>query len=284
MNKVSYYIQLVKPRLTALALFSGGVGFVAALPGDMSLPWLKLTHLMIALGFVGAASNIMNQAMEHKLDKQMDRTNERPIPMGYIQAGEAKVVSVVLLILGLIYLQVIFGQWVMLLAFATFFTYVALYTPMKTKTSLNTVVGAFPGALPALTGWVACDGDGFKGFILFSIIFLWQFPHFFSIAWIYKEDYKRAGYKMISLYDETGKQAVALIVVGTLGLFPLALLPYYIHHTGMIYFVGTFVANALFLTTALMLIKDRKKYMKMYFYASITWLPFVFILMMLDRV
>ena len=240
---------------------------------------------MIALGLVGAASNIMNQAMEHKLDKMMDRTSERPIPMGHIRAGEAKVVSIVLLVLGLIYLQVAFGLWVMSLAFATFFSYVALYTPMKTKTSLNTVIGAFPGALPALTGWVAYRGEiGFQGFVLFAIIFLWQFPHFFSIAWIYKEDYKRAGYKMISLYDETGKQAVALIVVGTLGLFPLALLPYYIHHTGMIYFVGTFVANSLFLMTAFLLIKDRKKYMKMYFYASITWLPFVFILMMLDRV
>jgi len=286
MQKISNYIELIKPRLTALALFSGSVGYVAAVKGGAPIPWLSVMHLTIALGFVGAASNIMNQAMEHKLDILMDRTAGRPIPTGRVKSIEARVVSILLLVIGLVYLQLIFGSLVMSLALFTFLSYVVLYTPMKTKTSLNTIVGAFPGALPTLTGWVACRGVAdFQGFVVFAILFIWQLPHFFSIAWIFKDDYQRAGYKMISLYDKTGRQAVILIVVGTLALIPVSFMPCLelVGHTGEIYFISTFVADGMFLFTALLLIKDRVKYMKMYFYASIIWLPFVLTLMMLDR-
>jgi protoheme IX farnesyltransferase len=285
-SKLGDYVELIKPRLTALALFSGSVGYVAAVPGGVPIPWLEVLHLTIALGFVGAASNIMNQAMEHRLDTLMDRTAGRPIPTGRIKVAEAKVASLLSLIIGLGYLQLIFDAKVTALALVTFLSYVVLYTPMKTKTSLNTIVGAFPGALPTLCGWVACRGNAdFQGFVLFAILFVWQLPHFFSIAWIFKDDYRKAGYKMISLYDRSGRQAVALIVIGTLGLIPLSFMPCleFVGHTGDIYFLGTFVADAMFFFTALLLIKDRAKYMKMYFYASIIWLPFVLTLMMLDR-
>lgn len=286
MQKISNYIELIKPRLTALALFSGSVGYIAAVRGGAPIHWLSVMHLTIALGFVGAASNIMNQAMEHKLDSLMERTAGRPIPTGRVKATEARIVSIVLLLIGLAYLQLIFGTMVMSLALFTFLSYVVLYTPMKTKTSMNTIVGAFPGALPTLIGWVACRGVAdFQGFVVFFILFIWQLPHFFSIAWIFKEDYQRAGYKMISLYDDSGRQAVTLIVVGTLALIPVSFLPCleFIGHTGEIYFLAVFVADAMFLFTACLLIKDRVKYMKMYFYASIIWLPFILTVMMLDR-
>ena len=284
-TKISNYIELVKPRLTAMALFSGVVGYVAALSPGSDIPWMKLFHVFMGLGFVGAASNIMNQAMEHDLDSRMDRTSERPIPSGRVEVQEAKTLSIVCLVLGIIYLQVMFGSFVTFLAFCTYLSYVVLYTPMKTKSSLNTIVGAFPGALPVLTGWVACRGVAdFQGFVIFAIIFIWQLPHFFSIAWIYKEDYQRAGYKMISLYDDSGKQAVALIIIGTLGLIAVSALPFLVKHTGIIYIMGTAPANALILVTSLLLIKDRHKYMKLYFYGSITWLPYILTLIMLDRV
>jgi len=289
MQKIAYYIELVKPRLTAMALFSGAVGYVAAVYVGVPIDWLVVTHLVISLGFVGAASNIINQAMEHKLDSIMDRTAGRPIPTGRVNAREALILGIICLIIGLVYLYYKFPRTplVTLLALITFLSYVCIYTPMKTRSGLNTIVGALPGALPALTGWVAFRGEmDFHGFVLFAIIFVWQLPHFFSIAWIYKEDYKKAGYKMISLYDETGKQAVVLIILGTISLIAVSFLPFISTpaHTGDLYFIGTFMANALLLVTALLLIKDRNKYMKLYFYGSITWLPFVLTLMMIDRV
>jgi len=287
MKKVGYYIELVKPRLTAMALFSGAVGYVAAVYAGHRINWELVTHLVIALGFVGAASNIMNQVLEHKLDSLMERTSGRPIPTGRVDAIEASILGMVCLVIGLAYLYYKFHPLVTFLALLTFVSYVCVYTPMKTKSSLNTIVGALPGALPALTGWVAYRQNmDFHGFTLFAIIFVWQLPHFFSIAWIYKEDYKRAGYKMISLYDDTGKQAVMLILLGTISLIAVSFLPSIMNppHTGVFYFIGTFMANALLLVTALLLFKDRNKYMKLYFYGSITWLPFVLTLMMLDRV
>ena len=287
MKKVSYYIELVKPRLTAMALFSGAVGYVAAVYAGHRINWELVIHLVIALGFVGAASNIMNQVLEHKLDSLMERTSGRPIPTGRVASLEASVLGILCLLIGLAYLYYMFYPLVTFLALLTFVSYVCVYTPMKTRSSLNTIVGALPGALPALTGWVAYRQNmDFHGFTLFAIIFVWQLPHFFSIAWIYKEDYKRAGYKMISLYDDTGKQAVMLIILGTISLIAVSFLPFLMSpaHTGVFYFIGTFMANALLLVTSLLLLKDRNKYMKLYFYGSITWLPFVLTLMMFDRV
>jgi protoheme IX farnesyltransferase len=284
MQKVSYYIELVKPKLTAMALLSGALGYLAAASPGQDIPWITVVHLVLALALVGAASNIMNQAMEHKLDSIMDRTSDRPIPSGKVEAQEAKIFSVICLVAGLVYLQLYFEPLVVLLAFLTYISYVLIYTPMKTKSSLNTVAGAFPGALPVLIGWVACRGEpDFHGFVVFAVVFIWQLPHFFSIAWIYKEDYKKAGYKMMSLYDETGKQAVILIVVGTLGLIAVSFIPFLVKHTGDLYLVGCFPANALLLATSLLLLKDRNKYMKLYFYGSITWLPYILILMVVDR-
>jgi heme o synthase len=285
MQKILNYIELVKPRLTAMALFSGAIGYLAALSPTVDIPWLTLFHLVTALAFVGAASNIMNQAMEHKLDAMMDRTVDRPIPSGRVHKENAQILSIICLIIGLLYLQIKFDSLITFLGFLTFLSYVVIYTPMKTRSSLNTVVGALPGALPILTGWVACrEQPDFQGFVVFSIIFVWQLPHFFSIAWIYKEDYKRAGYKMMSLYDDTGKQAVVLIIVGTLGLIAVSFLPFLVRHTGDLYLIGSFPANALLLTTSLLLIKDRNKYMKLYFYGSITWLPYMLTLMVFDRI
>ncbi len=289
MQKINYYIELIKPRLTIMALFSGAVGYVAAVYPDSEIDWLELTHLVIGLGFVGAASDIINQVMEHKLDGIMERTSGRPIPTGRVATKEAWILGSISLVVGLIYLYYWFSAkpLITFLAFLTFFSYVAVYTPMKTRSTLNTVVGALPGALPILTGWIAYRGMmDFHGYTIFAILFIWQLPHFFSIAWIYKDDYRKAGYKMVSLYDDSGKQAVSLIILGTIALIAISFVPFLgkTPHTGIIYFIGTFTANSLLLVTSLLLLKNREKYMKLYFYGSISWLPFVLTLMMIDRV
>ncbi|EDM27601.1 protoheme IX farnesyltransferase [Lentisphaera araneosa HTCC2155] len=286
MGRVKSFIELTKPRLSAMAVFSGSAGYVMARDPNMSFSmqnYLGLLWLTLGLSFVGAASNIVNQAVEHKLDKKMDRTADRPIPSGRVQMGEALFFGHICLAIGLYILFHFFRPEVGYLALFTYVTYVFMYTPMKTKTALNTIAGAFPGAFPILTGWVANSNNDFHtlpqtewwGFFPFAIVFVWQLPHFFSIAWIYKEDYQRAGYKMMSLYDETGKQAVILIFVGTLGLMAVSLMPYMYKMSNGWYFLSACILNAGFLCSSVLLLINRERFMKQYFYASIIYLPLI---------
>ncbi|MDD7984468.1 heme o synthase [Lentisphaera marina] len=286
MGRVKSFIELTKPRLSAMAVFSGSAGYVMARDPNLSFTmknYLELFWLTLGLSFVGAASNIVNQAVEHKLDKMMDRTADRPIPSGRVKMGEALVFGHICLAIGLAVLFYFFRQEVAYLALFTYITYVFIYTPMKTRTALNTIAGAFPGAFPILTGWVAHSNNDFHvlpqtewwGFFPFAIVFIWQLPHFFSIAWIYKEDYQRAGYKMMSLYDKTGKQAVVLIFVGTLGLMAVSLMPYMYKMSNGWYFISVCILNAGLLCSSVLLLINRNRFMKQYFYASIIYLPLI---------
>ncbi|WDE99095.1 heme o synthase [Lentisphaera profundi] len=286
MGRVKDFLELTKPRLSAMAVFSGSAGYVMARDPNISFAmenYVELLWLTIGLSFVGGASNIVNQAVEHKLDGLMDRTADRPIPSGRVKMGEALVFGHVCLAIGLAVLFYFFRHEVAYLALFTYVTYVFMYTPMKTRTALNTIAGAFPGAFPILTGWIAHSNNDFHtipntewfGFFPFAIVFVWQLPHFFSIAWIYKDDYKRAGYKMMSLYDETGKQAVILIFVGTLGLMAVSLMPYMYKMSNGWYFISVCILNAGLLCSSVMLLANRNRFMKQYFYASIIYLPLI---------
>ena len=285
MGRAKDFIEMTKPRLSAMAVFSGSAGYVMARDPNKSFfvmeNIIELIWLTIGLSFVGAASNVVNMAMEHKLDSQMDRTADRPIPTGRVKKGEAMIFGHVCLALGLAVLFFFFRKQVGYLALFTYVTYVFMYTPMKTRTALNTIAGAFPGAFPILTGWIAHSDNGFHtqtewfGFFPFAIVFVWQLPHFFSIAWIYKEDYKKAGYKMMSLYDESGKQAVILIFVGTLGLIAVSMLPYMYPMCNGYYFISAIILNAGLLCSSILLLVDRNRFMKQYFYASIIYLPLI---------
>jgi protoheme IX farnesyltransferase len=276
---------MTKPRLSAMAVFSGSAGYIMARDPNKSFfikdNLFELIILTIGLSFVGAASNVVNMAMEHKLDSQMDRTSDRPIPTGRVKKNEAMIFGHVCLVIGLSILFYFFRKQVGYLALFTYISYVFMYTPMKTRTALNTIAGAFPGAFPILTGWIANSDNGFHsqtewfGFFPFAIVFVWQLPHFFSIAWIYKEDYKKAGYKMMSLYDESGKQAVVLIFVGTLGLIAVSMLPYMYRMSGDIYFFIAVLLNSALFCSSILLLFDRNKFMKQYFYGSITYLPLI---------
>lgn len=285
-SKAASIFELIKPRLTAMALFSGAVGFVAGTYQHQMPKWLLFFYTVIGLAFVGAASNITNQAMEVELDRQMKRTEGRPIVTNRVTKSEAYLVAGICLIIGYALLFFAVQPLVAHLALATYLSYVVIYTPMKTKSFLNTIVGAFPGALPTFTGFVAARGEAdYAAFTVFTFLFIWQLPHFFSIAWIYKEDYQRAGYKMMSLYDETGKQAVALILVGNLALIASSYLPMYYMEpkSSVFYALLTTVGNVFMFILTLMLVKNREKHMKAYFYASIIYLPYILILLMFFR-
>ena len=293
LKKLALYLELSKPRLSALAVFSGLTGYVMARDPNVSFAaanWLELFYLFCGLSFVGVASNMVNQALEGGLDSRMDRTKERPIPSGRITSKETFLVGFISLVIGLYILNHFFRSEVAWLNLFTFISYVAIYTPMKTRTAMNTIVGAFPGAFPILSGWIAHSNNDFHlypnntewfGFFPFALVFIWQLPHFFSIAWIYKEDYARAGYKMMSLYDRSGKQAVVLIFVGTIGTIAVSYLPFVYDMCDVLYFFSACLLNCYLLISSILLMKDREKYMKQYFYASIIWLPAILTAMLI---
>ena len=278
------YIELTKPRITVMALISAAIGYACGQKfNPVPIGYMPMLHLLVGLSFIGAASNTLNQAYEVNLDKSMNRTLDRPIPSGRVSLKNGYLFGIGCFVIGMVYLLVFSSLQVAFLAFLTIFSYVLVYTPLKTRTSLNTVAGAFPGAFPVLTGWCAGFGDmHFNGLLIFFIVFVWQLPHFFSISWIYKEDYKNGGYKMMSLYDETGWQAVFLILLGTVSLVPVSILPYVYQMASDFYFFTAILCNCFFLASGLLLLINRNKFMKQYFYASIIYLPVLLLVLMLD--
>lgn len=277
-----------------MALFSGAVGYVAGTNPEADFNWWRLLHIVLGLALVGAASNITNQAMEVKLDAQMERTKDRPIPTGRVSKTEAYTVAFICLAAGLIYLHIAVHFYIMVFSLATYLSYIVVYTPMKTKSALNTIIGAVPGALPIFTGWLAArniDNDGnimhgdSSALFIFAFLFVWQLPHFFSIAWIYKDDYKKAGYKMISYYDEKGLQTIVLIFITNIAMIIVSYSPLYFmdEQQGILYAVALTFANIGVFIISLLLILNREKFMKWYFYASIIYLPYVLILLMIFR-
>jgi heme o synthase len=281
-------LELTKPRLTLLVLISGACGWLAARNPALplaDLPWIDLLHLIIGLAGVGAASNIVNQAMEHRLDALMERTKDRPVPSGRISVMSTYMLGHVCLLIGMGWLLHFFQPAVAGCTFLTYLTYIIAYTPLKTRSSLNTLVGAVPGALPILTGWLANwqrPESTMAGLSLFAIVFFWQLPHFFAIASIYKDDYRRAGYRMASLYDPSGKQAVILIWISTIALCIISYAPFAVHLCGVGYLLGVSLLNAALIAVNISLTFDREKHMRTVFRASIVWLTLTMILIVTD--
>jgi heme o synthase len=208
---VADYLELTKPRITTMVVFTALVGFVSATIGPVSLP--ALVAALAGTGLVAAGASVLNMLLERDTDALMVRTRNRPLPAGRIGTGEALGFGLALSAVGLAELGWLSGPLAALVALATWSSYLFLYTPLKRRTSLSTLVGAVPGALPPVIGWAAAR-HSFDGgaFVLFAILFLWQVPHFLAIAWIYRDDYARAGFPMLPVLDReghlTGRQAV----------------------------------------------------------------------------
>lgn len=280
MKSLFTYLELAKMRITLMALASAGAGFLLS----ASQNWNLLFHLLVGLLLLGISSNAFNEVMEHKLDAKMDRTKTRPIPDGRLSVLEASVFAGLTGIVGFVYLLIFTSSQIAFMGLSIGLTYLLLYTPMKTKSAFNTIVGALPGALPILTGWYAgANVLDFQGFVLFAIVFVWQIPHFFSIAWIYKEDYEKGGYKMMSFHDATGRQAVILIFVGTIALISTSYLPLVCQLGGLIYLFLICILNTFLFSTSILLMKNREKYMRMYFLTSVIYLLFLMVFLLIDR-
>jgi len=277
------YWTLTKPEVNFLVLVSTLVGFSLAVPGA-GKGWL-LFHTLMGTLLVASGTGTLNQYLERRTDAFMRRTANRPLPSGRLAPAEAFWFGILLSIAGGAELWVAANPLTSALALATLATYLVLYTPLKRQTPLCTLVGAFPGAMPPLIGWAAVrNGLSSEAWVLYAILFLWQFPHLLAIAWMYREDYARAGLQMLPRNDRDGHAMVRQVLGCTLALLPISLIPAFTGHAGWIYLVGAGILGAGFLYSGARLAASRTNVLaKQLLMASIVYLPLVFALLMLDQ-
>lgn len=280
---IADYVELTKPRVTALILMSTLVGFYLGSPAEIN--FLLLFHTLLGTALVAGGTAALNQFWEREPDGKMLRTKDRPLPAGRMEPWKALSFGLVFSVAGIFYLIAMVSSLTALLAGLTLATYLFLYTPLKKRTPLCTLVGAFPGAIPPLIGWVAASGDFTLGAgILYLILFLWQFPHFLSIAWLYREDYARAGIMMLPVVEPDGKATGRQILVYCAILLPASLLPSLVGEMGWIYFGGTCALSAAFLLYGIRAATARTKVQaRRLLQASVVYLPLVYGLMMIDK-
>jgi protoheme IX farnesyltransferase len=276
--------DLFKARLTFLVLLTTLVGFYVAYSG--ALNWWLLFHTMFGTALVASGAAALNQLLEREHDAKMRRTEDRPLPSGRMNPTTVLLLGAACAGGGLIYLALAVNLTTALLGAITLTSYLFIYTPLKRLTTLNTVIGAIPGALPPLMGWTAARGDiSREGWALFAILFFWQLPHFYAIAWIYREQYERAGYVMLPVVDRTGERTGRSAVSNTLGLLPISLCPFVFHIAGPIYLAGALALGLAYLWFAIQF----SRYLtvpraRQLFFASILYLPLLLGLMVLDKV
>ena len=247
---VSDLVALTKPRVVLMVLVTTLVGYDAGLTG--SPDYVRVLHLLIGTLLAAGGTLALNQYWERGVDARMDRTRARPLPDGRLQPPEALLFGAALTVLGVAYLAALVGAVVALVTAATAILYLFAYTPLKLRTALCTLVGAVPGALPPVTGWVAARDDVTIGaWVLFAILFLWQLPHTLAIARLYREDYARAGVRVLPVVDRDGASTERQIVVASVGLLAVSLLPTVMGWTGSIYLGGALVLGVAFVAVGL---------------------------------
>jgi len=238
-------------------------------------------NLLMGTFFVAAGTNGLNQVFERDADALMNRTMNRPLPEGRMSVAAASLFSWVMGVTGILYLTFALNPLTGLLAASTLVSYAFLYTPLKKRTSLSTLVGAVPGALPVLGGWAAATGGlPFMSWVLFWILFLWQLPHFLALAWLFREDYERAGFKMMSLHDPDGTRTFLHSAVFSAALFPVSLLPAVMGLAGAWYVLGAVCLSGWLLYLSLATVKNRSRVNALrLFRFSLAYLPVLLILM-----
>jgi protoheme IX farnesyltransferase len=277
--RVSDFLELTKPRITFLVLIATVVGFYM---GSETLQTLLLLHTVIGTAMVAAGASAFNEYLERDLDARMARTRTRPIPDGRLTANDALVFSIAISVGGVIYLAAFVNLLTALLGAATLAAYTLVYTPLKTRTTWCTLIGAFPGATPPLMGYAAAHGDlNAIGMSLFAIQFFWQMPHFFAIAWMFTEDYARAGFRVHSRGVSTGRQ----IILYCCALIPVSLLPTLFGSTGRWYLLGALLLGFVYLGYgfAVALFRSHTHAQRL-LKISVLYLPALFVLMIFDKV
>ncbi len=283
MSKVADYVQFTKLRLSALVVLSAAICFAFGSTG--SINWTKMLFLLVGGFLVTGASNGINQILEKDTDKMMTRTRNRPLPQERMSVNEAAIVSALLAVSGISILWFLINPLSGFLGFIALILYTAVYTPLKRITPFAVFVGAFPGAIPPLLGYVAAKGSlDVSGWILFAIQFIWQFPHFWAIAWVIDDDYRKAGFKMLPSPGGRDKSSAFQIVVYSIGLIPISLLPLMFNMTGMIAGVVIFICGILFAIQSFRLYKSCSvEAASKLMFASFIYLPVVQIAILMDK-
>jgi len=281
-EKVSAYVELTKPRITSLIVLTSAAGFCLGSRG--AVDYLLLTHAMIGIALLSSGIATINQFMERDLDALMRRTEKRPLPTGRLQPLEALWFGLALTLTAEVYLASFVNLLTAALGLTIIAGYLLLYTPLKTRTTLSTVVGAFPGAMPPLIGWAAARGQvGIAAWVLFAILFLWQFPHFLAIAWMYREDYGRAGIRMLPVVEPEGRVTGQQIVAFTIMLIPVSLLPALMGLSGRVYLVAAIALGLLFLVSSVRAaLSKSNQHARQLLLASVLYLPLLFGVMVLN--
>jgi heme o synthase len=280
------YIALTKPRITWLILMSTAIGFYFGVPGGIrGINWWVLFHTVIGTGLIASGTAALNQWYEREADRQMRRTKARPIPSGRLAPGRALAFGIALSAAGFVDLWLGCNLLSGLLGAFTLVSYLFIYTPLKQRTPLSTTVGAFPGAMPPMIGFAAAhSGITSEAWVLFAILFLWQFPHFYSIAWMYREDYARAGICMLPVVQPDGKRTAREIVIYGLALIPVSLVPTLLGMSGRIYLAGALLLGMFFLYSGVRVAMERTILRaRRVLLVSVVYLPLIYGLMLLDR-
>jgi len=284
MQRLADYWMMTKPEVNFLVVLSSVVAFYIASTGPLQVG--LLLNMVLGTFLVASGTATLNEYIERSYDARMRRTANRPIPSGRVRPLEGLVLGLLLSAAGGIYLDLTTNPLACFIALLTLAAYLVLYTPLKRKTPLCTLVGSFPGAMPPLIGWAAARGSlSFEAWILFAILFLWQFPHFTAIAWMYRQDYRRAGYLMLPPADQKGRFMATQVLGFSLLLIPVSLIPVMMGHAGRIYLVGATVLGVSFLYYGVRFAISRSNLLaRRVMLASVVYLPLVYILMMLDKI
>ncbi|HXW57139.1 MAG TPA: heme o synthase [Candidatus Cybelea sp.] len=277
------YVALTKPDVTFLVVITTVAGFYLGSHGGLA--WLLLLHTLSGTMLVAGGTAALNQYFERDMDAVMRRTASRPLPSGQLQPIEVLAFGAGAIFTGGLWLALAVNPLAASIALATCVLYLCVYTPLKKRTPLATAVGAFPGALPPLIGWAAASGSvSLGGWILFAILFFWQFPHFMSIAWMYREDYARAGIKMLPVVDPKGDATFAQIIWTSAVLVPLTLLPSLVGMAGIRYFFGALVLGMILLEAGLWANRTRTNARaKWLMHATVAHIPLLLGWMIFDR-
>jgi len=280
---IKEYLRLTKPRITLLIIISTAVGYCYGI--GSTFRFVTFVHALVGTSLLAAGAATLNQWWERTWDAQMKRTRTRPIPAGTVSARDALLFGVVLTLIGVAELWTFCNVLAAGLGLLTSFGYLFAYTPLKRKHAVSTTIGALPGAMPPLIGFAAASSQlGVDAWVLFSILFLWQFPHFHAIAWMYREDYERAGVKMLAVARPFGIGLTIEILSALLLLIPITLAPTLLHMAGQVYFVAALVLDLVFLYFGFQLATERnRKRARGLLLASVLYIPILFAFLVFDN-
>ncbi len=275
------FFELTKPRIAFMLVLTAAAGFYLGTKGRFD--WVLFVNTMIGIALLAFGVATLNQYIERRTDALMDRTARRPLPTGKLTDLEALFFGVALCFVAEVYLLVLTNPLTAALGISVIIGYVLLYTPLKTRTSASTAIGAIPGAMPPLMGWTAASNEITLGaWVLFVLLFLWQFPHFLAIAWMYREQYAKAGIKMLPAMEADGRITVRQIVIFTVMMVPVSLAPFFLGSASIVFLIGASILGVWFLYESLKMARARsREQAKKLMLASVIYLPLIYGLLVL---